>query len=193
MDLLGTASALATVVGLLGQFKSSKDAAQGKDFNEFMAWLIESGHQELKSLIEANHTTTIGIKAVLNQQNADLAEILSRIDSVIASFASTLSGFSDISAGLKPESLLSNQALSILQQFESSGASKAVEQKFYSGAVLHPLDGQSGSFELSDQRFLEDDLRGLLRIGLLELTQNSKGDRVFHYTRAASALIKARG
>jgi hypothetical protein len=194
IDPITAASTYASLVGLIGQFKSTKDAAQGKDFNGFMTWLIERGHDDIKVKIEANHTTTIGIKAVLSQQNDQLSEALSRIDAALAAFSSTLTGFAEISAGLKPESVISAQALGILQHLECSGASKMLEHSSLSGGTkLMLLDGKSSTFEVSDRRFLNDDLETLLRTGLLTLSHNDSGNRVFHYTRAASALVRRPG
>lgn len=55
MEPLSTVSALTSIIGLIGQFKAGRDSAKSQDFNEFMQWLAESNHAELKSLIEANH------------------------------------------------------------------------------------------------------------------------------------------
>lgn len=183
-------SAFTSVVGLIGQFKSGRDAASGSDFNDFMTWLVKSNHHEIKSLIEANHATTVGIKAVLGQQSDQLNEALSKIDAAVAAFACTLEGFSDISAGLNPGAKLSPQALEILQQYEDSGASKTLELKLQAHTLLHPLDGTGGSFEISDPRFLQDDLNTLLELRLLTLSHNGKGERLFHFTRSAHELVK---
>ncbi|MCI8210780.1 hypothetical protein AUC61_14675 [Pseudomonas sp. S25] len=182
-------SAFTSVVGLIGQFKSGRDAASGSDFNDFMTWLVKSNHHEIKSMIEANHTTTIGIKAVLGQQSSELTAVLGRLDDMLTAFASTFAGFSDIGAGLNPSSVISDQALDILRQFESLGASTAIEIKLSGHTLLQAASG--GNIKYEDARFLEDDLRTLARLGLLELDRNKSGNRVFHYTRAASALVKS--
>lgn len=183
-------SAFTSVVGLIGQFKSGRDATSGSDFNDFMTWLTKSNHHEIKMMIEANHATTIGIKSVLGQQSDQLNQALSKIDAAVAAFASTLEGFSEISAGLKPEFVISDQALSILKQFEGAKASSALERKHRGHTLLYMLDGASGYIEADDIQFLEDDLMWLTELGLLRPDYNKGGERLFRYTRAASNLVK---
>jgi len=193
-ETLATVStAMTSVLGLLGQFKSGRDGAKSQDFNEFMAFLVEGGHAEIKSMIEANHTTTIGIKAVLKQQASELDAALARLDDMLSLFASTISGFAEISAGLKPQSPISPQALNILRQMEDSGTSKFVEYKNNKGTRLQALDGDRSALTFEEPVFLQDDLERLTRFDLLTLSANNSGERIFHYTRAAHELIKAKG
>ncbi len=185
-------SALTSVLGLIGQFKSGRDAASGASYNDFMVWLTKSNHHELKSLIEANQLTALGIKAALGQHVSQVNDALTRIDAAVAAFASTIEGFSALSAALNPQASLSAQAFEILRLYEKSGASKAQEMKLRGHTVLHPLDGQGGSFKLSDPRFLHDDIETLLGVRLLTLSLGQKGERIFHYTRSAHDLVKTR-
>lgn len=56
-----SSSTLTSVLSLIGQFKSGRDAASGASYNDFMIWLTKSNHHEIKSLIETNQLTTVGI------------------------------------------------------------------------------------------------------------------------------------
>lgn len=100
MEPLSTAAALASIIGLIGQFKSGRDSTKSQDFDEFMQWLAESNHAELKSLIEANHGTTISIKAILHQSQEALSESLSRIDNALAAITTALAGFGELSKSI---------------------------------------------------------------------------------------------
>ena len=61
------------------------------------------------------------------------------------------------------------------------------------GIGLNYLDGgTNGGVELSDLRFVEDDLRILVELHLLRPDRNSSGERLFHFTRAAAQLLKMR-
>jgi hypothetical protein len=190
IDLASASAAFATVIGLIGQFKSGKDGAKSQDFNEFMTFLIESGHAEIRSMIEANQTTTVGIKAVLGQHASQVNEALLKIDTAVAAFASTLDGFADISAGMKPDSVLSGQALSILKQFDSAKASTALERMHKGHSALFLLDGDGEYIEADDHQYLADDLMRLIELRLLRPDYNKSGERLFRYTRAASNLVK---
>lgn len=189
MDPLTGAGTLATLVGLIGQFKSSRDAASGKDFDSFLTWLIQSGQDDLKAAIESNHATSISIKALLNTHHSDFVERLARIESALAGFASTVEGFESLASSTRPDSLLSRQALDLLRFYESIGSGKLLELKLDHGTEFHSLDALGG-WAADEPRFIEDDLRQLLALGLLNLDHNKNGDRVFHFTRRASDLLR---
>lgn len=188
MDPLSAAGTLATLVGLMGQYKSSRDAASGKDFDAFLTWLIQSGQDELKLAIEANHGTSVSIKALLNVQRADFIERLARIETALAGYTSAVEGFEALAASTNPDSALSKQALDLLRFYGSSGSGKLLESHSLQGTTFHSLDGHGGW--LADEgQFIEDDLNQLLALGLIKLTHNGRGERIFHYTRRAAALI----
>lgn len=191
MDPLTGAGALATLVGLIGQYKSSRDAASGKDFEGFLRWLIQAGQDDLKHAIEASHATSVGIKALLNVHYSDFVERLARIESALAGFASSVEGFEALAAITKPNSLLSSQALDFLRFYESSGSGKLLELKIMRRTEFHSLDA-SGGWAADEPRFMEDDLCQLVNLGLLTVEHNKKGDRIFHFTRRASDLLRER-
>jgi len=192
MEPVSVATAFASIVGLLGQFQASRGSKDQAGFNEFLQWLVDSNHEEVKSLIEGNTRTSIGIKALLNQKHDILVQKLDALDSALSSFGSLIPGFSDISGGLYPEgSQLSTQAKEILAQFQDSGASKILELHTYDGVDLMYLDGNESEMKISDHRFLEDDLKTLVELGLLRHDLNGKGQNLYIFTRAASELVRS--
>ncbi len=182
----------AAIIALIGQFKAERGAMEQAGFNEFMEWLVKSNHQEMKSLLELNAKATIGIKAILNQDREKVFEYLERIDNAIASFASNFDGFNDLAAAIKPNAALSDQAISILRQFEESGASRALELRTFDGSEYIFLD-ISGQITIEDHRFAHDDFNTLIDLGLLRHEYNNKGDNLYLYTRLASSLIARLG
>lgn len=192
MEPLSTGTtALASIIGLIGQFKSGRDSAKSQDFNEFMLWLAESNHNELKSLIEANHGTTISIKAILHQSREALDESLSRIDNALAAITTALAGFDDLSKSIRPNATLSEQAISILKQIEEKKASKIGTLSLHGHKLLMLLDGESGHIEIPEPRFLDSDMQILTSAGLLIRGVDSGGKPLWTYTRQAAALVKA--
>jgi hypothetical protein len=188
MDPLTATGTFATLVGLIGQYKANRDSEAGRDFDAFLTWLIQSGQEELKASIEANHATSVSIKAILNVQRTDFVERLDRIENALASFTSGIEGFEALASNTKPSALLSKQALAFLKFYESSGSGKLLESHMSVGTIFHSLDG-TGGWAPDEPRFIEDDLDALLQLGLVSVSRNSKGSRVFHYTRRAAALI----
>lgn len=179
---------LATIVGLINQYRSEKKGQKQLDFNDFMGWLVQTNHDEIKSLLELNTKATINIKALLNQDHEIFKQKLDKIDSALTAFASTIEDFDEIAKIINPNAILSEQAINILKQFHYSGDSKVIELKTYGGTQYIFLES-SGSLELSEPRFIEDDLKTLVGYGLLRHDFNSNGNNMYIYTRAAARLI----
>lgn len=191
MDALTAASSFSTIISLVGQFRSEKGGVKQADFNSFLTWLAETQHEELKALVETNVNTSIGIKALLNEQQDVLVAKLESLDTALASFASIFDGFSELGQGVKPTAKLSDQAVSILRQFEASEASKALEVHMMTeGIILIYIDGKGGQMEILDKRFVEDDLKSLVELKLLRHEYNSQGKNMYLFTRAASKLVR---
>lgn len=182
------AESFATVVGLLGQYRSEKGAQSQLEYNDFMEWLSKANHTEVKGLLELNTSATIYIKALLNQDHEIFKQKLEKIDSALTAFASTVEGFSELAQAVNPDALLSEQAVSILEQIQESGATKVIELKMMGGTEYIFIE-TSGNIEITEPRFVEDDLKTLVEYGLLRHDYNSKGDNLYISTRAASRLV----
>ena len=184
--------AFASILGLLGQFQTSRGSKDQAGFNELLQWLVDNNHKEIKSLIEGNTQTTVGIKALLKQSHGVLVQKLDALDAALSSFGSLIPGFSDISGGLYLEAYqISMQAKEILSQFEASGASKIFELHDSNGVELMYFDGNESVISISDNRFIEDDLKTLVDLGLLRHDRTKKGENIYIFTRVASDLVKS--
>jgi hypothetical protein len=66
----------ATIVGLLSSFSSGRQSDKLLNIAEFLQWLTEHNHSEVRELIEQNQTISISIKALLTKvsgfKNTDL-------------------------------------------------------------------------------------------------------------------------
>lgn len=189
MDPLSAALTFSTIVGLIGQYRSEKGGRAQSDFNNFLVWLSETQHEDIREQLEKNQQAVGAVKALLEQQQDALMERLDSIDSLLVSVTSAFSDFRELGVALRPNSALSSNALSILRQFESSGGSKLLESRTYDGTRLMFLDVQ-GIIEIEDERFLEDDLRTLVDLDLLRHDLNAKGENIYIFTRQASELIR---
>jgi len=180
-------ASFATIVSLIGQFRSERGASEQNQFNDFIAWLSQSQHDEIAKNLELNTKATIGIKALLQQDRQVFLQYIERIDNAITAFASAFDGFSEVAKGLKPNSVLSKQALLILRQFKKAGASKLLDADSGSGPLYLFIDGAPGSVQLEvlEERFIEDDFGVLVDLGLLRTDFNSSGNTIYIFTRAA--------
>lgn len=189
MDPLTTASALATIVGLLADFASHRSDQKTADLPEFMGWLRTHGHEEVMKAIEASHLTSISIKAALTEGNRQLLARLSSIDKNLATLCEAQGPLGDLAKSLHPSVSLSEQAKSFLIAFERARAGKALEVHSMDGLALMFLDAQ-GEIDIQDGRFYEDDISRLVELGLFRATHNSRGERVLNITRDASTLAQ---
>ncbi|MDO8863726.1 hypothetical protein Q6D67_18700 [Haliea sp. E1-2-M8] len=190
MEPLSTATAFATIIGLVGQFKSGRQSVSDDEYKEFSQWLVQNNHSETKHLIEQSLVGVTGIKSILNQDREILRSRLSQIDELLASVASRMEGFGEVAGVIHPNSVVSTQAGSILKQILDSGSNNMIELNVYGGPEFAL---NSGSIAYDDPQFIEDDLLTLVDMRLLRLDYNSKGGRVFYITRAARIFVEASG
>lgn len=191
MDPVSTATVFSTLVSLLADFVGHRNANEGKSFDEFMAWLSERRHEEIKKILEGNADTAVSIKALLGETQREILDRLRSLDQSMASVASGIGAYRDIAEAAHPGVSMSPQAMSILYEFNDSGASKIVCMQFADGTKSLPVvDGpRSGSLTVTEPRFLEDDLAILVELGFLGLGYNGKGESLYSFRRTAAAFV----
>lgn len=182
MDPITASGIFATVIGLICSYRSERSGNDQAEFDDFLVWLDNSHHSELKTLITDNATLSISIKALINSSITDFRDRLEKIDRILAGVAAHIQGVENIAVALRPEVYLSDQAISIAKQFTASGASKFLEIKTMDDTFYECLDGQGG-IQIDELRFIEDDLMKLVNLGFLMLDYNGSGDRLFKITR----------
>ena len=192
MEPISATAAFATIVSLLADFVSHRGANESKSYGEFMAWLSEQRHDEMKNLLELNTKTSIGIKALLGENKRDILEKLESLDRSMASFAAGFDAYRGIAQATHPTSILSEQAISLLTQFYDSGASRVI--------VIHHTDDPTticiengptnGELTYTDTRFLSDDLSILVELGFLDLEHNDIGGHLYSLRRSAARFVE---
>lgn len=177
----------ATIVGLLSSFSSGRQSDKLLNIAEFLQWLTEHNHSEVRELIEQNQTTSISIKALLNNSVDEITKKLSGISEQIAVLASRSEGIDQLAAAFAKESI-SEQAIEILTLMEENQTEFFLLSQGFSSAqrlVLSP----GPNYVCKESRFFKDDLKLMLSLGLLVQDHNSKGDPMYCFTRAASKLV----
>lgn len=186
MDPLTATASFATIVGLLSNFKSERSGTQLSDFIE---WLKDKRHEDVVLSIEQNQMLAIQLKSLLSVNHQELVQRLNSLDEILASVASHIQTFSSLATTVKPSTVLSEQAISIVKQFAASGANECWEHKFLGPeGPSYQFIGGSGELEVTEPRFIEDDLNTLVDLGILRLDYGSKGTRKFIITRQAMKL-----
>jgi hypothetical protein len=191
MDPLSAASAFATIVGLIGQFRGERASNNQPNLAEFQDWLHTTHRSDIKALLDQQSKMTEGIKIMLAEERGAFLEKLEAINTALITYSSQINGFSQIAEAINPNLGLSNQAISILTQFEDAKASKALDHHVRAGLILTFIDGKGGNIDITEQRFLEDDLKKLVGFGLLIHGHTPKGSNLYTITREASNLVKS--
>lgn len=178
----------AQIVGLLAAFASGRESQKTAELVEFLDWLTAHGHDNIKDLIEANHTTTVSVKAFMNLGFQEVNSKLDYISEQAAVLSSRLDGAGAL-ASTYIRNELSMQAMDLLASMEESGAEFFLISRELGQADLSLILSKGPNFRCSESRFFKDDLETMLSLGLLREDYNSKGDPMYFFTRSASALI----
>ncbi|WP_372378325.1 hypothetical protein ACBZ91_04195 [Vibrio natriegens] len=182
-------SSLATVIGLIYNFKSDRKSASDDEYQDFLNWLSDKRHKNLIEQINMNHVLGLSIKGLL-QQNHDLVlSKLNHLDQSLSQLASGIDGFNEIAKAIKPNADLSEQAITILRNLVESQGSFILESTSLEGTTYHLYDGDRRSLGITENRYLEDDLGRLCSLGLLMPDYNRSGSRMFRITRNAVKYI----
>lgn len=189
MDPLVLTSSFATIMGLVCNFAGEQRARSNDEYNEFIVWLQNNHHNEISELIISNKQLSSGLGELFKQSHADVLKRLNRLDETLASVAAHVDGFSKIAEAIRPGIKLSDQAVEIISQLNNSGGSKFLGLHTFDGSAYLILDGNQGTLEVEDLRFIEDDLCNLTELGYLRITLNSRGEKVYNITRQAAALV----
>ncbi|CAK8717508.1 hypothetical protein GCAAIG_06940 [Candidatus Electronema halotolerans] len=184
VDPITGAFAFSTIVGLLCNFKSERSET---GLNEFMRWLEEKHHEGVAASIRGNEALELNLGALLNVKHEELVDRLQRLDLLISSVSGKLDAFSGIAQAIHRESVLSDQAVSILTQLVQSEAEFFFESEEISPNPIYYMDRANIKISYTEPRFIVDDLDTLVSSNLLKLKKN--GTKKYYVTRAAVAFI----
>jgi ABC-type transporter Mla subunit MlaD len=187
MDPITLSTTLASLVGLICNFKQEKKDQKELSSKEFVEWLEFHKHGDLKNLILHTHNLSSEIDSLLKQNHELILTKLNKIDDILASLLSHFEGLQGIVQLLKPNSQLSDQATSILRQFVNSNSDEF--GIIINGREYYLMLTSGGSIDVEDQRFLKDDLNILVELGFLHPRIGSEGSQFYGITRNADRFI----
>ncbi|MBB1302230.1 hypothetical protein H5183_12845 [Pseudoalteromonas sp. SR44-8] len=182
-------SAFSTIIGLICNFKAEQRSTSDDNYKEFIEWLDTKRHKNVVNELHSNHLLGISIKNLLSRNHDSILQKLTQLDCSLIDLASQIDGLKDIASAVSPHAGLSDQALSILKQFDESGGSVFLETKVKEGTYYQVMDAQ-GDIKITDGRFVNDDLDKLCDLGLLTPDYNKSGGKLFRFTRAAAKLVE---
>ena len=195
MDPITAATAFGSIISLMVDFRSQRAGDQKATQEEFEAWLRETRHEEIVTLLNQNAATAAAIKGLLNQDRATLQTQLEKLDKSLAAIASAMDGFRDLAHAVRPEAKIPEQAVEFLRQFDASVDNRVLQVTYWdgpmaTGKIMYTTVNNSKKLTYSDIRFIEDDLLTLVKLDLLRLEHNGKDQPIFCLTRAASEFVR---
>jgi len=183
MPLLEASTILATLVGLICNWKQERGAQAADRYQDFMVWLSHHHFESFRERIYASEELQRELAALLQQDFTALGTKLDVITGAISAVADKNDSLSQVgrAIGINGDAL-SEQAVEVLKFFDQLGASRMVV--FDHEPVCLFLSSQAG-VTFSDGRFLETDVSALVSMGFIELMDhNNSGNPIFGITRA---------
>ncbi|WP_257386349.1 hypothetical protein [Tahibacter caeni] len=191
MELSAVVAAFTQIVSLMADYAGQKSSRDALSVQEFTEWMATHGHADLMRAIERNQAMTVSVKAAFAEGRDELLEKLRVLDEKITAVAAGLGPLDDMARAIYPETTLSTQARELLVMIERNQAGTLIETSSRTGRNLW-LDGSGADaqFRPSEPRFYDADLTQLVESGLLSLSHNKSGDRVFRPTRLGAQIGK---
>jgi hypothetical protein len=194
MDPITASTTLATIVGLICNYKQERGAKKDLDHRDFIEWLEYHRHEDIKNLI----TNTHGLQEEVNQLlREDHAKILGKLDSIndtLSQVLSRVSGFEILAQRFGSGGTLSDQAIYILCQFAISGSGEIMRVENDNGNVHFFGVTAHVDIEIKDQRFVRDDINALESFNFIRVSRYGSGNTLYCLTRAGARyaeLVKA--
>jgi hypothetical protein len=186
MDPLTLATSFATIISLIGMYRSEKSGREDVSYDDFVGWLQRHQHEQLVELLADNQQIAKSTKGLIEAQHEAVMEGLSAINKVVCDIAAQIGSVAPLAQAMAVESSISDQAIGILVQLDGHDASKFLEASYLNGTDYILLNGDRSQLTIADKRFIEDDLNTLCEYGLLRLDLNAQGSRLFHLTRSGA-------
>ena len=182
MNPITASTTLATIVGLICNYKQERGAKKDLDHRDFIEWLEYHRHEDIKNLITNTHGLQEEVNQLLREDHAEILKKLDSINEVLSQVLSRVSGFEVFAQKLGSGAELSEQALSILHQFADSKLKQFVYLTDRDELLLLP---PPNLIIIEDVRFLHDDLHTLEMLDFIRVSDHSgNGDPIYSLTRS---------
>jgi len=165
MDPLAISTTVATLIELLAIYRQERGARRDLDHRDFIEWLENHRHEEIKELITHTFHLQAQIDDLLRHDHAEIRAITSKI---------------------APDAGLSANAVQILAAFVQSHARVMVHKT--PNTVMFAEVG--GGLEFPDARFVSDDLASLEGLGLIAHNESSGARGYYRLTRRGVQFVQ---
>lgn len=190
-----TLALLSDLVGKMAKFyqeyRGRKETKTQATLQDYIEWLERGRHTELVDLLRSNQDLMAATDRFMRAGHDEILDRFDRLEEMLTKSLISTPGWAEIMQSLNHKLRLSDQAYSILQQFDTCEASVVYTDTDRGKLKVYPLDGKHGQvpFNIKEQRFLEDDLETLAALGLL-LREWGQPPR-YKITRVAVDLVRS--
>jgi len=189
MDPLTLAFSFSTIIGLICNYRSERKQYEEENYSDFLLWLSDTKHEDIKELIESNFEISQGIETLLLENRDLFLKKLEVIEETVLKLSSQIPGLDTLAKAINLHAEVSNQAISVISQLEKTGFSKMLEIE--SDQNIHLIVfGNNLNLNIEEPRFLDHDLNILVNLGLLMKSYNSNGNAIYTLTRNAVKFLE---
>lgn len=188
MDSITLASAFATIVGLICNFRQEQTSEGSLTTDVFFQWLTDHKHEVIRHQIEVNAELLSGITGLLQANRETLLERFDQVNLLLAQLLSKMDGFQAVVHSTFPTVKFSEQAVEILCTLvESRGQQLAL---FHTSAESFLDIVGVTRVKCTEPRFLLDDLDTLCKQGFVTQGLQSPTAQYFRLTREGARYIE---
>jgi AAA+ ATPase superfamily predicted ATPase len=187
MNPIEASALLATIIGLICNWKNERAAQATDRYQDFMSWLLQHNFNELSERIYQSEELQRDLATLLQQ---DLSVISTKLDTIVCSIsavADKIDSLSQISRTLGADTNeLSEQATEIIKIFDQLEAQRMI----YSNA-FHQCIYDFKAVAFRDKRFILADIQSLEKMSFLRrVDHNNNGDPIYVITRQGSSFAQ---
>jgi len=186
MDPLAIFTTVATLIELLAIYRQERGARRDLDHRDFIEWLENHRHEEIKELITHTFHLQAQIDDLLRHDHAEILAKLDKVNQIVVDILAHVEGFSAITSKIAPNAGLSANAVQILAAFVQSHARVMVHKT--PNTVMFAEVG--GGLEFPDARFVSDDLASLEGLGLIAHNESSGARGYYRLTRRGVQFVQ---
>ena len=167
LDPTTAANTLATVIGLICNWKAERGAAAADKFQDFLTYLTDHHFEALRSDIAASQNLQVQLRGLLTLNLAAMSEQLNAVSQGIAALSGKLDAMAPLARAIGASGEgLSEQASQILKVLEQTDSTSMVEEPGGGGAFQFLPSSMGISF--SETRFISSDLDALENLGMIK-------------------------
>lgn len=187
MNPIEASSLLATLVGLICNWRQERSGQAEDRFQDFMVWLSHHHFEGLRDRIFDSEELQRDLALLLQQDLSVLGNRLDTIAGAISAVADKIDSLSQVGRALGTDTeALSDQAAEVLKVFDQIGASRMIVFDHRPEVRFLP-SGEGTQFD--EGRFLETDVAALESMGFIRMVdQNKSGNPIYAITRAGSGF-----